>query len=345
MSDDRRFLGAMLVVAAVSLAVMPLLSGAESPELALHRRRVETMTAAERARLDRNFADFRALPEADRQRLRTLHAELEADRLQNHGRATAALQTYAHWLQTIPVYERDALRRESDPAAKIRLVREVLDRQRSDRLELKMGSPLEERFGPIPTLSPEDLRNVLAVFHDAAEPALPAPAAQELAVYEGLGRTLKLIELLVRQDRRLFTLMNDVRWKELVAAISDQNARQMLNADEGAATARSARQRLKPVIMLWKNLELAMDRESRQRAVTDDKLAAVLDDLPPAEQDELFDLSPQLFRLELRTRLPEVNAARPIDRRLVQRFFRQSFEDLGLRRNGQPPPGLRTRIP
>ncbi|MGE0375048.1 MAG: hypothetical protein AB7I48_26310 [Planctomycetaceae bacterium] len=337
MINDRRFYGALVFVAVASLAALDFLSKAEPPERTLQRRRIESMTQAERERLHRNFEQFRSLSEADREKYRAVHADLEADRRDRHGRAAAALDTYTHWLQTIPVYERDALRNEQDAAAKIRLVREVLDRQRSDRMELRMGSPLENRFGPIPTLSPQDLANVLAVFHESAESALPPAAARELENYQGLGRTLKLIELLVRQDRRLFSLLTDARWEQLVNAIADDQARKMLEPDTNAQTSRPALQKFKPAVMLWKNLELAMEREARQRAVTDQKLEAVLTSLPAAEQEELFDLSPLLFRLELRTRVPEANAARPIDRRLVPRFFRQGFEERGLRGNGPFP--------
>jgi hypothetical protein len=86
------------------------------------------------------------------------------------------------------------------------------------------------------------------------------------------------------------------------------------------------------------NLEFAVERETQKRRVTDAMLNNVLADLPAAEQEELLELSPALFRLELRARASDANSLRPVDRRFLRKFFRPNLDDRAARGKGSPPP-------
>ncbi len=321
MSGDRRFFLALLAVAAVGVAVMPFLLGAEDPQLERRRQQIAAMTQPERERLQRNFVQFAKLSEADRAHFRDLHAKLEADRASQQGRAVATLETYSQWLQTIPPYERDALQQERDAAAKLTLVRKVLDRQQEERVELRIGSTMETRLGPIPTLSEEDLQSMLAVIQEAAEPVLHNTSLEkELEGYKGLALTLKTFELLGRKDKRLLPLLTETRVQRLVDVISDDETRQMLSAEAGDRSAGFNARKHKVVMTLWKNLAIAIEKEMRQRVVTSQKMEAMFAELPVAEQEALLDLSPDEFHHELRQRVLDAESTGPINRRFVQKF-------------------------
>ncbi len=321
MTDDRRFLWALLAVAAVGIAVMPFLLGAEDPQFQRRRQQIATMTQPERERLQRNFEQFAKLSESDRAHFRDLHAKLEADRTNEQGRANAALEAYSQWLQTIPPFERDALQKEPDPGGKLSLVREVIDRQREDRVERRIASAIETRLGPIPTLSEEDLRSMLAVIEEAAEPALRNTAVEkELEGYTGLAKTLKMFELLGRKDKRLLPLLTESRMQHLVEAISDEEARQMLSTEADDRSASPNARKRKVVVTLWKNLAIAIEKEMRQRVVTSQKMETMFAKLPVSEQEKLLDLSPDEFHHELRRLVLDAESTGPINRSFVQKF-------------------------
>jgi hypothetical protein len=319
MTGDRRFFIALLAVAAIAVAVMPLLFAAEDPQLQLHRQRIAAMTRAERERLERNFDRFTKLSEAERERYRAFHAALAEDRTQGQGRLDAALETFLDWLASLPPYERDLLQREQDPAAKIALLREALQNQREVRLETRLEQRIEERLGPLPLLKQRDLEAVTAVLADAS--AWPAIAPEELEGYDGLRRTLKLFELLGRRNLKLMDALTNRRMRDLLEAISDEPTRDMLQTDaEGQAAAWHVRRR-KIVLTLWKNLELALDREARRSPVTDQTLMTFFAGLPREEQEEFLELPAADFRRDLTRRYIESESLHRIEMRFVRRFL------------------------
>src|SRR5690606_18378710 len=143
---------------------------------------------------------------------------------------------------------------------RIALIRDVLERQREDRIEIRLGAQQEERLGPIPTLSADDLEKMLAILEQTAESMLPTQAvARQLDGVEGRARTLKLFAIMGRQDQRLITLLTDDLMQRLMEAISDEKARTMLETiPDRPQTAPMAR-KVKTVLTLWMNLDLAIE--------------------------------------------------------------------------------------
>jgi hypothetical protein len=324
MTTDRRFFLALGTVAAIAVAVMPLLFAVEDPQLQLNRQRIGAMTPAERERLERNFDRFTKLSEAEREYFREFHAALAEDRTQGQGRMNAALATFLDWLASLPPYERDLLQHEQDPSAKIALIREALQTQREVRLESRLEQRIEERLGPLPLLKPRDLEAVTAVLAD--ETAWPSIAPEELEGYQGLRRTLKLFELLGRRNVKLLDSLMNRRIRDVLEAISDAPTRDMLESDAEGQAAPWPLRRRKIVFTLWKNLELSLDREARRSPVTDETLMQFFAKLPREEQEEFLELPAADFRRNLTRRHLEFASQHRIEMRFVRRFLLPAVE-------------------
>jgi len=326
----RRILMTFFAVAVAAVVVMPYLLQGEDPELDGRRKVIAEMTHAQRERLERNLDQYLRLTESQREEYRQLHAELVSDAANNHGRATESLQTFREWLQTISPRERIELSEVHDSAAKVRLIHEMISRHHDEALEIRSGQPLR-RLGPIPSLKPEDMDRVLSLISEAAE--LEVNRA-ELEGFEGLRRTLKVFELMGRKNEKLTTLLTEERMKAVLKALSDDSDRRMLEyvADNRPAPPQIGRVKL--AITVFKNLEVAVQRELRRQQVTTQALQAVFNELPGAEQDELLKLSASGFRAELRRRHVDASLSGRIDRRYVEQFLRPGRENRPRRRDG-----------
>lgn len=330
MIDSRRIFLAYLLIAVAAVLLIPYLFRGEDLEADEWRKAIAEMGRAQRERLERNLNDYLELSESQREQYQALHMELLADAQSNHGRANQSLQTYREWLQTLSPRERAELSDEQDPAGKVRLVHEIVDRHDDESLELRAGESLR-RLGPIPSLTPTDMERLLTLIAEAAKPKV---AAEELQGFEGFRRTLKVFELLGRRNEKLISLLTEERMQTLLKSLSDDADRRMLEyvADDRPAPPQLGR--IKLAITLLKNLEVTFQRELRRQKASSENLQAVFEGLPLADQDELLELSPSGFRSELRCRFVDAASPVQINRREVEKFLRPGREFRSRRRDG-----------
>ncbi|HUG89398.1 MAG TPA: hypothetical protein VML55_01105 [Planctomycetaceae bacterium] len=176
------------------VVVVPLLLGADgddSSRLAANRRQIADMSAAERARLEQQYSEFRALPEAERDKLRRLHAELEAD-----SGLQQVLDDYSRWLRTLSPWQRQELQREDDWSRRLEIVRQFREEQRA--AQSRRSSEDRERF--------EWLWPMVRMSLWPNFPALtsgPASRADGSTIRRDLAPAMKIIEESLPQTARL----------------------------------------------------------------------------------------------------------------------------------------------
>lgn len=128
---------AALIIAGLTLpaVAVPLLLGAagrdEDPAYEANRRKIESMSRERRNRLQRNYEQFLALSESDRDKFRELHRAVEDDARQG-GNLRAVLERYNGWLKTLLPFQREELRKQ-DPAARMTLISQYMEEQRHER--------------------------------------------------------------------------------------------------------------------------------------------------------------------------------------------------------------------
>jgi hypothetical protein len=343
---SRRTLLGLLAVAMFSVAAVPFLLRAENPRLAQRREVVAAMTQADRERLQRNFQRFAAMDALQRAQVSDFAAALEEDRTTHRGRLNETLRIYEQWLQTLTPHQRDALRKQSDPLQRIALMRQLVEEQRDDRIEIRMGDR-GGFLGPIPAISRPDLEAMLEVISGKLGLYLNRP--EELEGYEGMRRYLKMFELLARQGRSMIRdLLGEANVQLLLQAISDEQTREQLQAvpDIDRPQAEAARRRTKLALAIFQAIEMELDRELRSRRVSPENLTRYFENLPPEEQDELLTLTPGQFRQELLSRYVETEwSQNRINMGLVRQFFRPQRPPGERRQENGPPPQRRPGEP
>lgn len=118
-----------VVAGAAALAAPPFLLRAEPENWPAVEAAVANMSQAERDRLERNTQEYRALPEAERAKYRTLHAELQQDIENDNGRLASTMRDYYAWLTTNQSYDRQTLTGISDPDRRLAEMQQVVDKR------------------------------------------------------------------------------------------------------------------------------------------------------------------------------------------------------------------------
>jgi hypothetical protein len=122
-----------LLVLAASTAAVPDLS----PEELGHNRRLLTQWRTDPehyARLKRDLQAFKALPPERQAALRRLDRELRQEDPAVQARLKHVMDRYAAWLDTVSPSDRQQIEAAADTADRLRVVREVRERQWIDRL-------------------------------------------------------------------------------------------------------------------------------------------------------------------------------------------------------------------
>src|SRR5579872_1229250 len=127
----------------------------------LRQKEIAQKSEAERARLMRNFKDFRALPVEEQERLRAFNRELKDD-ARNQGRLKAVMDEYYDWLATLTPGEQFDLRKEADPNRREKRVRDLL-REQQEHVDATGARGAKSPKG----LSSKDLAAVLGVIESA----------------------------------------------------------------------------------------------------------------------------------------------------------------------------------
>lgn len=109
--------------------------GADSEEFAHNRRLLERWKADPEhyQRLRRDLLAFHALPIERQEQLRQLDRELHSGNLATQTRRWGVLDRYVTWLEKLPSEERQAIV-QAEPEERLRLIREIRDRQWIEKL-------------------------------------------------------------------------------------------------------------------------------------------------------------------------------------------------------------------
>jgi len=160
----------------------------------VRQKEIALKSEAERARLQRNFKTFRDLPPAEREKLELFNRQLKEDD-RDSGGLRAVMNEYYEWLATLTPGQRDDLRRQSDPNAREKRVRELLKEQQDHAEATGAGSR------PPRGLSSSDLTAVLDVIEKTLyEKRMISPQeSEELKRKQGLARHVALVELAFRR--------------------------------------------------------------------------------------------------------------------------------------------------
>jgi hypothetical protein len=155
--------------------------------------RLSRLSAPERENLKRNLQEFRALPAAEKERLRALQRALQAD-AQSGGRLNRVLDAYYDWLKTLSPGQRSDLRNEADPVRRSQQVGALLQRQESAE---SGDAPRRRRLG----FTSEDLAAVMPLLEEALiQNGYLTP--DRLGGKEGLARYSLILQAANPADRR-----------------------------------------------------------------------------------------------------------------------------------------------
>jgi hypothetical protein len=127
-----------MLSAAALAATAPLWAVADPTPQELEQNRLRLARYAANppsyARLRQGLADFLALPEATRERLRTLDHDLHQESPYTQARLFDVMERYADWLDRLPAADRDRVQQAPNRKQRLQVIREILDRQWMERL-------------------------------------------------------------------------------------------------------------------------------------------------------------------------------------------------------------------
>lgn len=281
----------------LAIAVAPLLAsrGVDSSVLAQSERRIASMTQPQRDRLERNFSEYRELTPQQREHYRQLHQALEADRADNHGRIVRVMEDYYVWIKTLPAYQREQLRKTTDPDARLALVQKYLDQQQEREAEEEYGNgDMPLWLEGVPAMSDEDLELVFATILQRMPRTNDENA--ELDALSGIERQLRILRMLIDRGRLVQQIVGLPEMQQrLVGQLTDDELKQAID------DASDNRQRTRILMgSLVKGLLDEYRDEVQRRSPTDEKLREFFDnELTEEEQDVLVQLEPEDFRTAL----------------------------------------------
>jgi hypothetical protein len=282
---------------------------AEESRLALNRRQIEEMSEAERQRLERNFDRWQSMSPTDQQKWREFGARLDQLKAE-----LGPVQTdYYGWLQTIPGYRRDELRKAQSVPAKVELVHDIVNDQLATRLDSPSAEPQRfGRIGDVPLLSSPELDSVFRV----VEYNLPTSEQKRLVdkdgeELQGLERHLMLLQIVrskfggPQQFVQNSTLMNAI-----IEALPPR-ARDVL--PEGLERTSLVPRRNFVMLIITLSVKAEWERRVRSFTPTPDKLETFYSELPPEQQEQLLDLSSREFYEELSRRFYRAQMENRVD--------------------------------
>lgn len=224
----------MPVAPLLVLLTLPLLLAADDAgEYRANYRRIEGMTAVQRAELERKFETYRNLTDQQREQLHRLHSELRDD-----PELRAAMLEYYEWLQTLSPWQRDELRQLTDPVARAQRAASF-KKQQADPSSRRLVSPTDSqrdrgsrrssrsaRFGP--RLGPEEFAKVIDTVADYF--VIRDDDRQRSESLSGLSRSLFVLSIPMEldededDDRQRRPLAERLAWmsESFLSAMSQQ---------------------------------------------------------------------------------------------------------------------------
>lgn len=282
-----------IVASAIALAIPPLVLRAGPDGYDQVRTKVATMTQTERNRFERNSQEYLKLTPEQRDHYRAIHAALEQDREQNHGRLTQAMEDYYAWLGTLQTFPREELRTTTDPEQRIAKINTVLEEQSQE--QLRDLPHLRRMFERLPSLSPDQLRRAMETLERAV--TLNQEQAERLRSRSGIERYLEFFQILRERDLRFDQVLDRADNTALAAALPSGKLPDWSNEDDPAQQRRG----FLSIVLFW-NLMREHQLEIRQRRPGQSDLEAFVRDWPEdrqADLDRLFELEPDQFRQSL----------------------------------------------
>jgi hypothetical protein len=146
---------------AVALAAPPLLLRAEPDNWSLVQAAVQNMSPTERDRLDRNTRAFLALPEAERQKYRDLHAALQLDIRENNEKLATTMHDYYAWLATNQAYDRETVISIPNSTQRVAEIQKIVEKRndQANRSRFRWSSGL---LRDVPELTPDQLQALMS---------------------------------------------------------------------------------------------------------------------------------------------------------------------------------------
>lgn len=325
-----------------ALAVPPLLLRASPHGFDSCARRVEAMPQPERDRIDRNFREFLAMDEAERNHYRNMHNRLEQDVEEGQGVYAAEFQNYTAWLRTIPPYRREELKHTTDSGKRLELMRQIVEEEAErETREQFFRIPGLRRFAfrnrrPL-LLEPEQYQAMMAEVERSVD--LTPSQKNELAGLSGLEHTFRLFEFL-SEGTPLNRALSQAEVHRIIQKAGIESLVETVEAREPAEPGESDGPRepfaerdpergvLMAVIFTNVGKEYEIEVHERSRPSEDD-LRKFLNDLDVQDRDRLLRLEPDEFNRQLHERYAADRG--DLDIRVV---FRGMFGGEG---EGRPP--------
>ncbi len=294
----------------------------------LHQKQIADKSESERARLQRAFREFRALPADDQRKLRLLSDLLKEDD-RNQGGLRGIMNQYHDWLGTLTPGQREDLRKQTDPNVREKRVRELLKEQQEHAESAGPAVVARQQRA----LNNEDLVSVLGVLEMALikKGFLTEEEKVELNKKVGLARHMFVMERAYRRPgilpREQVGFTPEVV-RAMIGAISNVNQKKMLQSRE-----------LPPerVWGLFNLIRAGLINEYESQKPDAATLELFFVQLPPGRQDEIMRLTHDQQQQKLTQMYLEKKSEDDPDR--YPRPPRQGFWDM------PRPPALRPQVP
>lgn len=337
--------GAVALTAGLALAVLlgPLIvrdDPAEAARLDVNRKAIADMTEANRQKLLKNFDRWEKMTPDEQRRWRTFAQQLE----DNRASLGPVVQDYYDWLQTIPGYRRDELRRAPDVQQKVSLVKEIAQEQLAERLEAPDVTSIGLGGREVPVLTSAELDDVFAALESGLSSADQAKLVDRQGnELEGVERHLMLLGQLVRFGG-LRQMIDSPGQRSKVEAALPARITELLESLSDRKFAPMRGNLLS--VMLMMSVRLELERAFQSQRPGPEELRRFYDkDIPPAEQEQLLNLSADDFVDELTRRYYRSQLVQKtnIDLEKVERFLNFIGGPPGNQPPGDRGPGQRYR--
>ncbi len=188
---------------------------------------IQGMTKTEREELLNKYRHFKKLTRNEKRNLRELHkATRKNDDLGE------AKTVYSHWLGSLDPISRTELRNEKDPQKRIKLVKKILQEQKSRRNHRRPGKSdllFNGRFldDDRPKLSTEELESIFGIIESKAK--ITKEQKNILNDMNPLEKQITIMSYLLKKPRHLFDkktfdeLMQAIENEQIIADIEKTN--------------------------------------------------------------------------------------------------------------------------
>jgi hypothetical protein len=310
--------GAVALTAGLAVAVLlgPLLlrgDTAENARLDANRRKIAEMTEANRQKLLRNFERWQSLSSADQRQWREFSQQLETQR----ATLGPVVEDYYGWLQTIPGYRRDELRKASDVQQKVSVVKEIVQEALAERLDVPEETSIDFGGRELQVLTSAELDAVITALEEGLTTAEQGSvAALDGSELVGLERHLMVIKQLLRHGGIRQALDSPANRKRVYEALPERVQELLTSLPERTGAPLG--------VILSASLWLELDRAFRASTPTPADLLAFYESIESAdEREQLLSLSAHDLHSELQRRyfLSQLEERLEIDIERIQQFM------------------------